>query len=172
MKPVMMLSGPVGAGKTTVARKLIECISGPVVYIEGDVFWSFISRTEKSQTRYKNFKTIMVSMLASSLPFARDGYSVILDFSIPPWFLDTARRIAKVREVPLDYVVICPDENICASRAASRAEGAIADYGPYHDLYVDFKDAGQYMIGDEFSPPEVIAGEIKKWLDSGKFRVT
>ena len=38
MGTVIMLSGPVGAGKTTVARELIAIMPGPLSYIEGDAF--------------------------------------------------------------------------------------------------------------------------------------
>src|SRR5580698_1208414 len=102
MRPVIILSGPVGAGKTTIGRKLIEMLPSPVAYIEGDLFWSFFVNTDNKQGRYKKFKTIMVSMIAAAIPFARDEYSVILDFSIPPWFLEAAQKIARVKEVPLD----------------------------------------------------------------------
>jgi hypothetical protein len=171
MKSIVMLSGPVGSGKTTVARKLVESISGPVVYIEGDLFWSFFVRSEKTQSRFKNFKTILVSMLAASLPYASDGFTVIFDFSIPPWFLESAKKIAKVRDLPLDYIIIRPDEKVCAARAASRIEGAISDYTPYHDLFVDFDKGQPYIVGNDHSEPNEIVNLILKGLEAGKFRL-
>src|SRR6202012_5850437 len=86
------------------------------------------------------FKMVMRSMVAASVPYALQGYEVILDFSIPPWFLDTAKRIAGMREVPLDYVVLRPPATVCAQRAKERAEGAIGDYAQYQDLYDDFRE--------------------------------
>jgi len=62
------MSGPVGAGKSTVARELVAWSLAPIAYIEGDTFWSFIAKGDKSLSRLKNFKTIMVSMTAASLP--------------------------------------------------------------------------------------------------------
>jgi len=41
---VILLSGPVGAGKTTVARELVAALPGPVACIEGDKFWFFIAK--------------------------------------------------------------------------------------------------------------------------------
>jgi adenylate kinase family enzyme len=46
MGTVIMLSGPVGAGKTRVARELIALLPGPLSYIEGDTFWPFIAKAE------------------------------------------------------------------------------------------------------------------------------
>jgi uridine kinase len=78
-----MLSGPIGAGKTTVARELIPMLRGQISYIEGDTFWSFIAKTG-NQDRREDFRVIMRAMTAAALPFARSGYDVLLDFSIPP----------------------------------------------------------------------------------------
>ena len=61
MGSVIMLSGPVGAGKTTVARELIALLPGPISYIEGDTFWSFIAKAEK-RARRENFPVIMRAM--------------------------------------------------------------------------------------------------------------
>ena len=45
---VVMLSGPVGAGKTTVARELVAISPAPLCYIEGDTFWSLFTKPDAS----------------------------------------------------------------------------------------------------------------------------
>jgi predicted kinase len=166
---MIILSGPVGAGKSTVARELIAISPGPTAYIEGDTFWSFIAKgTARSP---KGFKMTMTAMTAAALPYALYGYEVILDFSIPPWFLDTARAIADRRKVPLDYVVLRPSEAVCAVRSAHRTEGAIADYARYRDLYSSFDGMEHYTIQDDESDAASIAKRIRKGLDAGVFRI-
>ncbi|HEY2721429.1 MAG TPA: AAA family ATPase [Chitinophagaceae bacterium] len=172
IKPIILLSGPVGAGKTTVAQEMVKLATEPTVWIEGDKFWFFIAKGFNAIGRSKNFRIIMTSMIAASLPYAINGYGVILDFSIPPWFLDTARKIAGAREVPLDYVVLRPDENICAERAANRTEGIIKDYSAYHNLYVSFDEAGQNIIYDNFSEAAAIANTVMKGLMEELFRIS
>jgi adenylate kinase family enzyme len=125
MPRVILISGPIGAGKSAVARKLIPLLPGPLSYIEGDTFWSFIKKSEQPDKR-KDFIVIMRAMTAATIPFARSGYDVVLDFSVPPYFLEHARKILK--EVPLDYVILQPSQAVCAARAAARQEGAIPDY--------------------------------------------
>jgi hypothetical protein len=100
---------------------------------------------------------IVTAMTGTALPYALYGYEVILDFSIPPWFLETAQKIIKSRDVPLDYVVLRPSEKVCAARAAARTEGAIADYTPYRDLYASFDEAGRFTIKDDGS-------DAARWL--------
>jgi hypothetical protein len=172
MKSIIILTGPVGAGKSTVAKELITSSRDPMAYIEGDTFWSFIAKGAESHKRYNNFKMIMRSMTAAAVPYALSGYEVLLDFSIPPWFLDTAIKIAQLREVPLDYVVLQPSETVCAARAAARTEGAIADYTHYHDLYADFDETGRYTIRDDIADAATIAVRIREGLRTGKFRVS
>src|SRR5271168_3352630 len=97
-KSIVILSGPVGAGKSTVAHELVALSSGPIAYIEGDTFWSFIAKGAENRRREKNFRMIMTAMTGAALPYALYGYEVILDFSIPPWFLETAQKIVKSRD--------------------------------------------------------------------------
>ncbi len=172
IKPIVILSGPVGAGKSTVAKELIASSPAPLAYIEGDTFWSFIAKGEAKHRRELKFKMTMTAMTTAAFPYALYGYEVILDFSIPPWFLETAQKVVKARDVPLDYVVLRPSEAVCAARAAGRAEGAIADYTSYRELYSSFDEAERYTIRDDASDATVVAARIREGLNAGKFRIS
>ena len=171
MKPIIILCGPVGAGKSTVAKELIAMLPGPVSYIEGDKFWDFIPKDSTGKNKAKNFKTIMMAMTAAAMPLAMADYDVILDFSIPPWFLDTVKRMLKVKNIPFDYVVLLPSEAVCAKRAVTRTEGKISDYKLYSELYACFVEAEQYSIDDEVSSPTDLAAIIHEGLKARMFRV-
>lgn len=169
--PILLLSGPVAAGKTTVARELVRLWPAPVVYIEGDVFWSFYAKGAQGSSP-KRFKTIMASMIAAAVPFAATGSDVIVDFTMPPWFLETAQRVASVRDVPLDYVVFRPSEAACRARGASREAGRIEDYSRYVDLYRDFDALPDHCIADDASSAAEIAARILDGLGRGAYRLS
>jgi adenylate kinase family enzyme len=165
---VIVVSGPVGAGKTTVARELLAVLPAPVSYIEGDEFWSFVAKPH-SRDRREVFRIIMRSMTAAALPFARSGYQVILDFSVPPQFLETMGKILK--DVPLNYVVLRPSLAVCEARAAQRSEGRIRDYSSYREFYALFDDCAQYLVSDDQADASSLAKNIAEDLLAGRFAV-
>ncbi|HEX4168295.1 MAG TPA: AAA family ATPase, partial [Bryobacteraceae bacterium] len=158
---VTILSGPIGAGKTTVARELIALLAAPVAYIEGDTFWSFVTKSH-SRDRREVFRVIMRAMTAAAMPFARSGYEVIVDFSIPPQFLETARKILK--EVPLNYIVLRPSLAICEARAAARPEGRISDYANHREFYALFEVHSSYLVCDDEADAFTVAKRICEGL--------
>lgn len=168
MGNVIMLSGPVGAGKTTVARELIKLLPGPLAYMEGDTFWSFIAKSEKRGAR-EHFPVIMRAMTAASLPFVRSGFDALIDFSIPPEFLPTARKILK--DATLDYILLRPSLAVCEARARERSEGKIADYSVYREFYALFEGAERHTICDDEADAALLAARIRDGLGAGKFRV-
>ena len=134
---VIFLSGPIGAGKTTVAHELLRLLSAPLSYIEGDVFWSFIKQSGERGLR-DNFPVLVRSMTAAAAPLARSEFQVVIDFSIPPAFIDTARKILK--EIPFDFVLLRPSLDMCVKRASSRKIGAITDQARIKNFYTLFEE--------------------------------
>lgn len=165
---VVFLSGPIGAGKTAVAKALVPLLTGPLVYIEGDTFWSFIA-TEGDRTSRETFPVLVRSMTAAAIPFARSGFRVLIDFSIPPAFVDTARKILK--EVPFDFVLLRPSLRVCIDRAGSRTAGAITDVEQLRDFYALFEEGSVEPICDDSAEPASLARQIADGLSQGRFRV-
>ncbi len=165
---VIFLSGPIGAGKTAVAKQLLPLVTAPVVYIEGDTFWSFIAKPGDRGQR-ENFPVLVRSMTAAAIPFARSGFRVLIDFSIPPAYVDTARKILK--EVPFDFVLLRPSLHVCVNRAGSRDEGAITDYERLKDFYALFEERTVEAICDDSADPDSLARQIAAGLNQGRFRV-
>jgi gluconate kinase len=164
---VVMLTGPVGAGKTTVARELVAISPAPLSYIEGDSFWPVFAKPDAKPVR-ERFRLLMRSITAAAIPLARGGYEVLLDCSFPLDFLDTARKILK--EIPLDFVILKPTITVCEQRAAARPEGKIADYNVYRDFYAMFEGLPKHEV-DDSGDAASIARRIRAGLDKGIFRL-
>jgi gluconate kinase len=165
---VIFLSGPIGAGKTAVAQELIQLLPAPLSYIEGDTFWSFIKK-EGQRGLQDNFPVLVRSMTAAAVPLARSGFQVLIDFSIPPAFVDTARKILK--EVPFDFVLLRPSLRVCVERASARKEGAITEYARLRDFYALFEEGSIDPICDDNADPASLARRIAGGLNQGRFRV-
>jgi hypothetical protein len=165
---VVMLSGPVGAGKTTVARELVAISPAPFCSIEGDTLWSVFAKPGEKPVR-ERFLLLMRSMTAAAVPLARGGYEVLLNFSFPLDFVDTARKILK--EVPLDFVMLRPSLETCERRAVGRPEGKIADYGAYREFYAMFEGLPKHEVADDDADAGSIARRIRAGLDEGIFRL-
>ncbi len=170
MGSIVIVTGPVGAGKTTVARELTASAASGVAFIEGDTYWSHIVNEEPGQDRNAAFRMIMRAMTASARHYERDGYEVILDFSIPPWYLDAIRALLTGK--PFDYVIVRPSLAVCVARAAARSAGAIADYAPYRELYDTFDGYERFTIANDAAGPALTAARIREGLAAGAFRMT
>ena len=165
---VIFLSGPIGAGKTAVAQELLQLLPAPLSFIEGDTFWSFI-RKEGERGMRDNFSVLVRSMTAAAVPLARSGFRVLIDFSIPPAFADTARKILK--EVPFDFVLLRPSLQVCVERASTRETGAITDYERLKNFYALFEGGCIEPICDDHADPASLARRIAEGLNEGLFRV-
>lgn len=143
-------------------------LPAPLSYIEGDTFWSFIKKGGERGLR-DNFPVLVRSMTAAAVPLARSGFQVLIDFSIPPTFVDTARKILK--EVPFDFVLLRPSLQVCVERASSRKEGPITDYARLKNFYALFEEGSIEPICDDAADPASLARRIADGLNQGRFRV-
>jgi chloramphenicol 3-O-phosphotransferase len=163
---VIVVSGPPGAGKSSVARLLVESATGPAAWIEGDTFWRFFTKPPEGQNPGEGVRILVPSLMFTARMFARGGYEAIVDFSVPPGFLAGARK--RVGEYPLQFVILRPTEEVCASRNAARGEG---DYSRYHEFYRLFEGTPEYDLDDPSGDPQSIATRLREQLKSGRYRV-
>lgn len=138
----IILSGPPGAGKTTLAVKLVERSPAPAaVHLHSDDFYDYIKKgfilpwLPESQAQNA---TVAKALAAAAIAYCDGGFDVIMDGVVGPWFIDTYVEAAARAGVALHYVILRADKAVSAARARSRGIKPIADYPPrIHEAFAD-----------------------------------
>jgi predicted kinase len=173
--PILVISGPPGAGKTTVARRLADTSERPAVHLRFDDFLLAI-RAGYILPWLPNSgpQNAMVTraFTAAAAVYAEAGYFVVLDGVVGPWFLDLYRQAAARTGVPLSYVVLRPDLAAAMARARDREHEPLADYPPR--IFDGFSDLGPlegHVIDTTALGVDEVAAAVREGLAKGRFRL-
>jgi predicted kinase len=173
---VLIVTGPSGAGKTTVASG-IAASSGAGVHLRMDGFVSFIAsgRIEPwGPEAYRQDRAVGAAALAAGLQFARAGYDVVVDGHIFPAALDELCPWMTAEGVALHYVVLRTELSTCLARAGRRNPGDPIDVEAVTALHDRFRELGAYAANviDAEPAPELVIGAVRRAHAQGRLRVS
>jgi len=147
---IVIVSGPPGAGKSTIARRLAEAAPGELaVHLHTDDFYAYVRKGFVApwlpEAQAQNI-TIMNALAASAAVYAVGGYEVLVDGIVGPWFFDPWIAAAREHAIDLRYIALAPDEATTVARAiARRAPGAMTDVAVVRTMWIQFQ---------KFAPPK------------------
>ena len=174
--PILILTGPSGAGKTTVGR-LVAATFDLSVHIQADHFMSFVAsgwvEPQLADAAHQNH-VLGGAVAAAALQFATGGYAVVLDGHIFPEGLDGLAQHSASRGVTAHYAVLRPDLATCLTRAQQRRRGDPEDLESFTRLYARFADLGDHEANviDATGPPDEVAAAVLAAFSTGRLEVT
>jgi predicted kinase len=150
--PVVIVSGPPGAGKTTVSR-LVAGRFEKAVCLETDWFWTTIAKGYvppwRPDAKPQN-RVIVQSYMAAADILARGGYAVVVDGIIGPWNLHIVKNQLASSGVQAHYFVLRPSRRAALDRATSRVgeeivkgHPALTDADPILHMWDQFSNLGE-----------------------------
>jgi predicted kinase len=143
---VLIVTGPPGSGKTTVASVVADHFD-PSVDFESDWFWRILRRGAIEPwlpESHRQNRTVLRSMAAAAVTLAQGGYHVVLNGIIGPWQLDLFLEAFTAAGTEAHYTVLRPSLEITLERATSRSAPDLVDEVPIRSLWEQFSQLGPY----------------------------
>ncbi|MBO1005145.1 AAA family ATPase [Pseudogracilibacillus auburnensis] len=159
---IYIISGPCGAGKSTVAKKMAKLIPKSAL-IHGDDFLHMYD--EASEPPWEEKLAIMWKhILAITNTFLQHRYHVIIDIVVEDeleWF---TRHFAHL-DVKIKYVVLRADEEVLIERINKRGDTYLIQRSLFllHQLENETPDNQPYLYDTSGKAPDQIAHDIIHW---------
>ena len=163
---VIVVSGPPGSGKSTVAKMLSD-LYDPSALVVGDAFFSFLVRgaidpwlpEADAQNR------VVLDAAAAACGRLAQGCTVVYDGVLwPPYLWEFTKLVGR----PIHYAVLLPSLEVCLERVRTRTGHPFSDEAAASHMWhaFDAKRGGLHTLDTTGSPPEV-AREITELVAAG-----
>lgn len=174
---IVIVSGPPGAGKSTIARALAETSDqARAVHLHTDDFYAYIRKgfVAPWQPKAQDQNIVVMNALARTAgTYAQGGYEVLVDGIVGPWFFDPWLAAAREHGIDLRYILLMPGEATAVARAVARqAPGAMTDPQVVRTMWGHFQTfpspPGHVLDTTGQGPAETLS-EVRDGLAAGRF---
>ena len=178
MGSLLIVTGPPGAGKSTIAALLAASVS-PSVLVEGDRFHGFLASGAippwLPESNDQNTIVVEASALATGR-FTRGGYFTVFDGIVGPWFLPTFLGAAVLDDADtVDYLIVMPTAEQCIERVRTRVGHGFSDEHATRAMHHEFASAPadpRHVLVPGTASVDAVVAEIRRRLGVGSLRVT
>lgn len=181
---LLILSGPPGAGKSTVAP-LVAAVGDPAVRLESDWFWTtFVNGFVEPWLPAADAqnRAVLRAAIAAASALADGGIRVVLDGLVGPWMIDIITDELGRRGQAADFVILRPPLDVCLARAAARADDPpkvpghppLTDVDAIRHMWNEFAELGtfeRHVIDNGAWSAEHSATRVLDAIADGSFRL-
>jgi tRNA uridine 5-carbamoylmethylation protein Kti12 len=172
-RPILLLAGAPGSGKTTVAGVLASRFER-AVHLESDRFFDFIAAGYIEPWRpesHQQNETVMRILAGAAAGYADAGYFTIVEGIISPaWFLRPMCDSLEELGHRVAYAVLRAPLTLCLTRASNRHEERLSDASVVEQLWHDFSELGAlepHAIDVQTLTAEGVADALARKLRAG-----
>jgi chloramphenicol 3-O-phosphotransferase len=165
---LLILTGPPGAGKSTVARLITEDAPRATVHLHTDSFYVWI-RTgfvlPYLPEAARQNEVVLGVLADAACGYARGGYDVVLDGIVGPWSLQPFRDAALRDGLDLFYVVLRPSLDVTLARGTAREGRELTEAEPIKEMHGAFAELGeleQHVINTTEQTVEETADAVRR----------
>lgn len=171
MAGITIISGCPGTGKTVLAERLAER-SALGVRVDTDTFYRFVAHRLDPSTPESEAQnaTVVRAFLRAADSFFQDGYDVVVDGVLGPWWLELMQS-----ELPaFEYAILHADLDDVLRRTTERARTAQFSAGPalvrtMHNQFDALAGMERRTINTSGKPPSDVLEEFINRQRAGDF---